>query len=55
MSDEVVTLQDKFTKWNVYRRKGKKLTESVETSPYRMTPQEALKYFKASAIIAIIS
>ena len=54
MSDEVVTLQDKFTKWNVYRRKGKKLTESVETSS-PMTPNEALKHFKASAISAIIS
>ena len=53
MSDEI-TSEYKFTRWNVYRRKGKKLMESVEeTSP--MTPNEALKHFKASAVSAIIS
>ena len=54
MAKEEVTLRDKFTKWNVYRRVGKKLTESVETtSP--MTIEEASKHFNASAISAILN
>lgn len=53
MKDEAV-LTEKFTKWNVYQRKGKKLIESVkESTP--MTPSQALKHFNASAISAIIS
>ena len=52
MSKEEVTIVDKFTKWKVYRRKGKKVTESVEsTSP--MKPSEALKHFKASALLGL--
>ena len=54
MAKEEVTLRDKFTKWNVYRRVGKKLTESVETtSP--MTIEEASKHFNASAISAVLN
>ena len=53
MAKEEVTLRDKFTKWNVYRRVGKELKESVEES-VPMTMSEALKHFKASAISAII-
>ena len=30
MAKEEVTLRDKFTKWNVYRRVGKELKESIE-------------------------
>jgi hypothetical protein len=52
MAKEEVTIVEKFTKWKVYRRKGKKVTESVETSP-RMKPSEALKHFKASAILGL--
>ena len=53
MAKEEVTIVDKFTKWKVYRRKGKQVIESVEeTTP--MTPSQALKYFKASAIMAMI-
>ena len=54
MAKEEVTIVDKFTKWNVYQRKGKKLIESVQEST-PMTPSQALKHFKASAISAIIS
>jgi hypothetical protein len=53
MAKEEVTLRDKFTKWNVYRKKGKKIEEKVEeTSP--MTTSEALKHFKARAVSAIL-
>ena len=53
MAKEEVTLRDKFTRWNVYRRVGKELKESIEES-VPMTTSEALKHFKASAISAII-
>ena len=49
-----VTLVEKFSKWNVYRRQGKKVVENIETSPKPMTPKEALKYFKVNVISAVI-
>ena len=53
MTKEEVTTIEKFSKWKVYRRKGKKVTESVETSPRKMKPSEAVKHFKASAILGL--
>lgn len=54
MLKEEVTLRNKFTMWNVYQRNGKSFTRSVEQTP-PMTPQEALKHFKARAVSAILN
>ena len=56
MAKEEVTLREKFTTWQVLRRIGKtrKSKSTIETSPKPMTPNEALKYFNALAISAII-
>lgn len=56
MAKEEVTLREKFTTWQVLRRIGKtrKSKSTMETSPKPMTPNEALKYFNALAISAVI-
>jgi hypothetical protein len=54
MAKEEVTLREKFTKWNVYRKVGDKVVESVETTPKPMTSEEAMKHFKVNVIQARI-
>lgn len=53
MCKEEVTLRNKFTTWRVYRKVDGEVRETIEkTVP--MTPNEALKHFKAKAISAVI-
>jgi hypothetical protein len=52
--EEEVTLREKFTKWNVFRKVGDKVVESVETTPKPMTSEEAMKHFKVNVIQARI-
>ena len=52
--EEEVTLREKFTKWNVFRKVGDKVVESVETTPKPMTSDEAMKHFKVNVIQARI-
>jgi len=47
---EEVTLQEKYTTWRVYKR-GKEATLST---PKAMTPAQALFYFKAHFVQAVI-
>jgi hypothetical protein len=54
MYNEEVTLREKFTTWVLLRKVGKKVKETIETSPKPMTPSEALKHFKVNAISAVI-
>lgn len=54
MAKEEVTLREKFTKWNVFRKVGDKVVESVETTPKPMTSDEAMKHFKVNVIQARI-
>lgn len=54
MAKEEVALREKFTKWNVFRKVGDKVVESVETTPKSMTSDEAMKYFKVNVIQARI-
>lgn len=55
MDKEIVTSQERFTTWKVCTRKrglmGEK--ETIEKSPKPMTPQQALKYFKAAWVLGI--
>ena len=53
MKEEEVTLQEKFKTWEVRRKINGKVKITTEvTQP--MTPQQALKYFNAYGVQAII-
>ena len=47
---EEVTLHYKYTTWKVYRR-GK---EEVLSTPKPMTPANALLFFKAKFVLAVV-